>query len=82
MYARILFRRLWRRLPLWAKGAALVLGAAVFIVWSILAVAGATVWYESPLHCPPTIGCPARSTPGCSGGGVFGRHDMDSSCDK
>jgi hypothetical protein len=82
MWPRILFPRLWRRMPLYVKAGALVLGAAVLGAWCVLAVVGIVVWYESPLYCPPTMGCPALSTQGCRGGGVFGRHDMDSSWDK
>jgi hypothetical protein len=50
------------RMPLWARAGALVLGTAEFAAWSVLAVVGTTVWYESPLCCPPTMGCPALST--------------------
>jgi hypothetical protein len=60
-----LFLRLWGRTPLWAKAVALVLGAAVFAAWSVLAVVGIMVWYESPLYCPPTMGCPTLGTQGC-----------------
>ena len=76
------FPRLWRRMPLWAQACALVLGTAVLAAWSILAVVGIMVWYESPLYCPPTMGCPAFSTPECGRGGISGSLDMDSSCDK
>jgi hypothetical protein len=82
MWPRILFPRLWRRTPLWAKAGALVLGAAVLAAWSVLTVVGIMVWYESPLRCPPTMGCPALSTQGSNGGGISSRHGMNSSCDK
>jgi hypothetical protein len=48
---------------------------------SILIGVAATVWYESPLVCSPTMGCPNRSTAAC-GCGFLGGFAMDSSCNK
>jgi len=74
-------RALWCRLSFWVKALALLVGVSLLSIAPILAVAIATVWYESPLGCPPTMGCPDRSTPAC-GGSLLTRFGIDSSCNK
>jgi hypothetical protein len=46
---------------LWTKVIALALGTLTTAIWVVAAVALALLLYDSPVGCPPTMGCAESS---------------------
>jgi hypothetical protein len=62
---KVRFVVLWHRLPVWVRVGGLAVGIILLAIWSTAAVVLAFIWYESPLRCPPTMGCAVEDTSGC-----------------
>jgi len=60
--------RIWRSLPQWARVLAFALGSLLAIAWAVVAVTLGILLYDSPLRCPPTVGCTEPTTCSASDG--------------
>ena len=61
--------RIWLGLPQWARVTVLTLGSLLAVAWAVVAVTLGILLYNSPLRCPPTVGCTEHIT--CSAGDGF-----------
>jgi hypothetical protein len=54
--------RIWRGLPQWARVLVLALGCLLAVAWAVVAMTLGILLYNSPLRCPPTVGCTEHTT--------------------
>lgn len=60
--------RIWHGLPQWARVIVLTLGSLLAVAWAVVAVTLSILLYNSPLRCPPTMGCTEHRTCSASAG--------------
>jgi hypothetical protein len=60
--------RIWHSLPQWARAAVLALGSLLAVAWAVVAMTLGILLYNSPLRCPPTVGCTEHTTCSASDG--------------
>ena len=73
-------KRIWRGLPLCAKAVAVAFGIVALTAWVIVGATLAVALYESPLGCPPTMGCHTIESTDCDS--LFTTRATNSTCDK
>jgi hypothetical protein len=64
-------RQRWRRLAKWQRRLLIVVAVLVCSAWAGIGSIVLLVLLDSPLGCPPTMGCPERSTSDCSSWNKF-----------
>ena len=58
-------RQCWRRLAKWQRYLLMIVVVLVGTAWIGIGSIALLVLLDSPLGCPPTMGCPERSTSDC-----------------
>ena len=71
----------WRRLAKWQRHLLIVAAVLVCSVWIGIGAIALLVLLDSPLGCPPTVGCPERKASNCSSWNTFMEPTSDRSCD-
>jgi hypothetical protein len=64
-------RHWWRRLAKWQRRLLITLAVLVCTAWIGIGSIALLVLVDSPLGCPPTMGCPERKTNDCSSWKTF-----------
>jgi hypothetical protein len=71
----------WDRLGRWPRRVLLTVGVLAALVWLAIGSLVLLAVSDSPLHCPPTMGCPDRETKDCSSwGGLLESATTTSGC--
>jgi hypothetical protein len=68
---RGLAKECWLRLGKWPRRILTIVAVLVGVVWVAIASIVLIVLADSPLHCPPTMGCVDRKTKECTPWGAF-----------
>ena len=63
---RGLAKERWLRLGKWSRQILTIVAVLVGVVWVAIASIVLIVLADSPLHCPPTMGCVDRKTKECT----------------
>ena len=68
---RGLAKECWRRLGKWPQRFLTVVAVLVGVTWVVIGSLVVIAIADSPLHCPPTMGCAEHETKNCSSWGGF-----------
>ena len=74
-------RQCWRRLAKWQRRLLMVVAVLVCSAWVGIGSIALLVLFDSPLGCPPTMGCPEHKAVDCSSWNAFMQPASDRSCD-
>ena len=74
-------RQCWRRLAKWQRRFLMVVAVLVCSAWIGIGSIGLLVLLDSPLGCPPTMGCPEPTTWNCSPLNTLMEPTSDRSCE-
>ena len=74
-------RQRWRRLARWQRRFLAIVAVLVGAAWIGLGSIALLVLVDSPLGCPPTMGCPERKANDCSSWNSFMQPILDRQCD-
>ena len=76
-----LVKECWLRLGKWPQRVLITVGVLVALVWLAIGSVVLLALRDSPLHCPPTMGCPDHETKDCSSwGGSLGSATTGGPC--
>ena len=70
-------KRRWLRLSKWQRRLLTIVAVTVGAAWIGIGSVGLLILSDSPLGCPPTMGCPERKANDCSSWTVFMRPTSD-----
>ena len=74
-------RQCWRRLAKWQRRLLMVVAVLVCSAWVGIGCVVLLVLFDSPLGCPPTMGCPEPTTWNCSPLNTLMEPTSDRSCE-